>query len=61
MKDIENWVLLEEIINEVPAGTIIPRHCATRMINVDSLVEYYNVFVGGKFHKVHLDGLSEDV
>jgi hypothetical protein len=61
MKNTKNWVLNNEITNEVPAGTIIPRHHAIRMINVDSRVEYYNVFVGGKFHHVGLDDLSEVV
>lgn len=61
MKNTKNWVLNNEITNEVPAGTIIPRRHAIRMINVASMVEYYNVFVGGKFHHVGLDDLSEVV
>ena len=60
MKNTKNWVLLNEITNEVPAGTIISRRHVTRMVNVASLVEYYNVFVRGKFHKLSLADLSEE-
>lgn len=59
MKNTKNWVLVNEITNEVPAGTIIPRRHVLRMVNVASLAEYYNVYVGGKFHKLSLADLSE--
>jgi hypothetical protein len=60
MKNTKNWVLVNEITNEVPAGTIIARRHVLRMVNVASLVEYYNVFVGGKFHKLSLADLLEE-
>ena len=55
---IKNYTVLNKITNEVPVGTVIPKHHVLRMVNVASLAEYYNVYVGGKFHKLSLDDLS---
>lgn len=60
MKNTKNWVLVNDIADEVPAGTIIPRHHVLRMINVASLAEHFNVRVNGKFHKLGLDELLEE-